>query len=107
MAGDTHIEYRGLVRSTTSLRRDLLGLSSGLRDVTDGIYSRSGQLLRSAGGTHSRFVGNSPSVTVRWLASPHVSVSRDLSWFTAGPFIKESGAGENSRFVRMVVAYRV
>jgi hypothetical protein len=76
------------------------------RDVTDGIYTWSGQLLRSAVGTHSRFVGNSPSVTVRWTVNPHLLMSGDLSGFTAGPFIRESGAGENSTFVRTTMAYR-
>jgi hypothetical protein len=75
------------------------------REVADGIYTWSGQLLRSALGTHSRFVGNSPSVTVRWTMNPHLSVSGDLSGFTAGPFIRESRAGANSTFVRTTVAY--
>jgi hypothetical protein len=76
------------------------------REVADGIYTWSGQLLRSAVGTRSRFVGNSPSVTVRWTVNPHLILSGDLSRFTAGAFIRESGAGENSTFVRTTVAYR-
>jgi len=76
------------------------------REVADGIYTWSGQLLRSAAGTHSRFIGNSPSVTVRWAVNPHLSLSGDVSAFTAGPFIRESGAGENSTFVRTTEAYR-
>jgi alginate export protein len=76
------------------------------REVADGIYTWSGQLLRSAVGTHSRFVGQSPSVTLRWTVNAHLSLSGDLSGFTAGPFIRESGAGENSTFVRTTVAYR-
>ena len=76
------------------------------REVADGIYTWSGQLLRSAVGTHSRFVGQSPSMTVRWIVNAHLSLSGDLSGFTAGPFIRESGVGKDSTFVRMTVAYR-
>jgi alginate export protein len=76
------------------------------REVADGIYTWSGQLLRSAVGTHSRFVGQSPSMTVRWIVNAHLSLSGDLSAFTAGPFIRESGVGKDSTFVRMTVAYR-
>jgi hypothetical protein len=76
------------------------------REAADGIYTWSGQLLRSAVGTHSQFVGHSPSVTVRWTVNPHLSLSGDVSGFTAGQFIRESGAGGDSTFVRTTVAYR-
>jgi hypothetical protein len=76
------------------------------REGQDGIYTWSGQRLRSAAGTHSKFVGQSPGVTLRWTVNPRLSVSGDLSAFTAGPFVRESGAGETSMFVRATVAYR-
>jgi hypothetical protein len=76
------------------------------REVADGIYTWSGQLLRPAVGTRSRFIGTSPSVTVQWGVNPRLTLSGDLSGFTAGPFIRESGAGANSRFVRTTLAYR-
>ena len=43
---------------------------------------------------------------MRWTVNPHLSLSGDLSGFTAGPFIRESGAGGDSTFVRATVAYR-
>jgi hypothetical protein len=76
------------------------------REVHDGIYTWSGRLLRSATGTHSTFVGQSPGVTVRWTVTPRLSVSGDLSAFTAGTFVRESGVGETSTFVRATLAYR-
>jgi hypothetical protein len=76
------------------------------REAADGIYTWSGQLLRSAVGTRARFVGHSPSVTVRWTVNAHLSLSGDLSAFTSGPFIRESGPGKDSTFVRTTVAYR-
>jgi hypothetical protein len=90
---------------------DTVSMSAGWlvfwrREVADGIYTWSGQLLRSAVGTHSRFVGQSPSMTVRWMVNAHLSLSGDLSGFTAGPFIRESGVGKDSTFVRLTVAYR-
>jgi len=76
------------------------------RELADGIYTWSGQLLRSAVGTCSRLVGKSPSVTVRWGVNARLTLSGDLSGFTAGPFIRESGAGATSRFVRTTLAFR-
>ena len=76
------------------------------RQVGDGIYTWSGQLLRSAAGTRATFIGHSPSVTVGWVITPHVSLSGDVSAFTAGPFIRESGGGSTSTFVRTTVVYR-
>jgi hypothetical protein len=76
------------------------------REVQDGIYTWSGQLLRSAMSTQSTFVGQSPGVTVRWSVNPRVSMSGDVSAFTAGAFVRESGADETSTFVRATVAYR-
>ena len=76
------------------------------RETADGIYTWSGQLLRSAAGTQSRFIGNSPNVTLWWTVNPHLSLSGDVSGFTAGPFIRESGSGADSTFARATVAYR-
>jgi hypothetical protein len=76
------------------------------REVADGLYSWSGRLLRSAAGTHATGVGQSPSVTLSWTVSRHLSISGDAAAFTAGPFIRESGGGHTSTFVRTTVAWR-
>jgi hypothetical protein len=76
------------------------------REVADGLYTWSGRLLRSAAGTHATFVGQSPSVTLSWTVSPHLSISGDAAAFTAGPFIRESGGGRTSTLVRTTMAYR-
>jgi hypothetical protein len=76
------------------------------REVADGLYTWSGRLLRSAAGTDATFVGQSPSVTLAWTVSPHLSISGDVAAFTAGPFIRESGGGRTSTFIRTTVAWR-
>jgi len=72
----------------------------------DGIYTTSGSLLRSAAGTHSRFVGHSPGIEAIWQVKGYLSLTGNASIFTAGPFIRESGPARTIRFLAGWVTYR-
>ncbi len=72
----------------------------------DGIYGTPGNLIRSGKDTRQRFVGHSPGVEAEWQISEQISVTGNLSLFTAGPFIRESGPGEDIGFVAGWVTYR-
>jgi len=95
----------------TATPRDDLTITAGWlffwrHRIDDGIYTTSGNLLRSAEGTRSRFVGHSPGVEVLWQMTRHLSVLGNASLFTAGPFIEESGPAETIRFLAMWARYR-
>ena len=74
-------------------------------DLDDGLYAFSGRLLRSGRRTASRFVGNSPGLTLGWEPRRRLSILGHMSIFTAGPFIRETG-GRRSAFVRFCATYR-
>ena len=74
--------------------------------LDDGIYTTSGNLLRSAASGNSRFVGQSPGVEVLWQATRQLSVLGNASLFTAGPFIRESGPAETIRFLAVWARFR-
>lgn len=91
------------------VRRDLVATVGWLmfwrQELRDGIYTVSGRLLRSGLATRARFVGHSPSLTVVWQRYRRLSLSGDLSAFTAGPFIRESGSDQRSLFIRASATY--
>lgn len=74
--------------------------------IDDGIYTTSGSLLRSAEGTRSRFVGHSPGIEAIWRVKRYLSLTGNASMFTAGPFIRESGAARTIRFLAGWATYR-
>ena len=68
--------------------------------VNDGIYGpfvgppiRTGQLSRNP------FVGSSPSVTLTWNATRHVTILANYVHFFAGPFLKETPPGKDMDYV--------
>ena len=74
--------------------------------VEDGIYGpfvgppiRTGQLSRNP------FVGSSPSVTLTWNATRHVTVLTSYVHFFAGPFLKETPPGKDMDYVACWVDY--
>ena len=56
----------------------------------DGIYGIPGNLLRTAEGTRSRFVGHSPGVELEWRVGRHFSVTADAALFPSGAFLQEA-----------------
>ena len=74
--------------------------------VNDGIYGpfvgppiRTGQLSRNP------FVGSSPSVTLTWNATRHVTILANYVHFFAGPFLKETPPGKDMDYVAFWVDY--
>lgn len=76
------------------------------RQLDDGIYGIPGTLLRSGAGTHSRFVGHSPGLEAEWQVTRRLSLTGNASFFTAGPFIQESGPARTIGFVAAWATYR-
>jgi hypothetical protein len=75
--------------------------------VADAIYNVPGGVLRGAGGSHARFVGWSPSLTVTMTFNRHASLSSDLSMFTAGAFLRQIGPHATTRFFGLTFTYRL
>lgn len=67
----------------------------------DGIYDIPGGLLRPAGGSRARHIGDQAEISVGWQASEILSFSASLSAFRAGAFLRDTGP---ARTIRMVGA---
>ncbi|WP_283419686.1 alginate export family protein [Sphingopyxis sp. Geo48] len=67
----------------------------------DGIYDIPGGLLRPAGGSRARHIGDQAEISVGWQASETLSFSASLSAFRAGAFLRDTGP---ARTIRMVGA---
>jgi hypothetical protein len=52
-----------------------------------------------------RYVGNSPSLTVVWTATRHMTVQASYVHFFAGPFLQEIPPGKDINYVTVWLAY--
>jgi len=72
----------------------------------DGVYSPSGQLIRSSGGSDERFVGTAISLTSDWAISRNFTFTAIYSHFFPGIFIKETGAAANIDYFATTFRFR-
>lgn len=67
----------------------------------DGIYDLPGQLIRPAGGSRARHIGDQVEISASWQASELLSFAASLSAFRPGAFIRDTGP---ARTIHMVGA---
>jgi hypothetical protein len=72
----------------------------------DGVYDIAGHLIRSANGSHARFIGTQEEVVVGWQANAALSLTASYSLFQAGRFIKETGPSRTIHMVGLESQYR-
>jgi len=82
----------------TSLTVSAAWLFFWRENLHDGLYDVPGNLIRSGVGTSARYVGSQPSLTVSWDVTRHLSIVADYEHFIAGPFLRESGSGDDLTF---------
>lgn len=76
------------------------------QSLTDGIYNIAGDILRQPGSSNARLVGTQPTLTFTWTPTRHVTVLTTLSYFRAGPFLRETPPGESVTYFTAWWAYR-
>ena len=101
---DLHPQFETTIDRRLTLMADWLFLWR--TETSDGLYSVSGRLLRASAGTSAHFVGHAPGLKLQWQAHRSVFARFDVSTFTAGPFIRESGPGRRITFVSASTSYR-
>ena len=65
---------------------------------TDALYNAGGGVVRTAEAGDSRDVGDEIDLTIIYKASREVKIAGGISQFSAGKFIKESGASDDINF---------
>lgn len=87
------------IRPFESLQADVTAHHFRRASTNDGLYNAGGGVERAAGVTRAATVGTELDVTLTWRLGRHVAGLAGYSRFFPGPFIKETGAAENIRFV--------
>ena len=75
-------------------------------NVLDGVYSVPGFLIRPAGDSKARFVGNRPGMELRWQVDRHIWCQADYGIFYAGRFLKETQPGRNLNYWALWAGYK-
>ena len=75
-------------------------------NVLDGVYSVPGFLIRPAGDSHARFVGNRPGTELQWQVDRHLWLQADYGIFYAGKFLKETQPGRNLNYWALWAGYK-
>ena len=66
--------------------------------LDDGVYAVPGFMIRAAGTSRARYVGDRPGAEIKWQANRHLWVQGDYGVFYAGKFLKETQPGRNLNY---------
>ena len=97
----------GLLRIQKSSSR--MRPTSGAGDVVSyrhAVYTALGSVLRAAGASNSRYIGNELDFLLNWQIDRHLNVYVGYSHFFAGTFIQQTGAHKDIDFAYTAVTYR-
>ena len=74
---------------------------------SDGVYDIPGQLLRPAGTSRARHIGDQIEVLAEWQASDLLGFSVSLSAFRPGAFIRQTGPGRTIGMIALEAAFKL
>ncbi|HJV35374.1 alginate export family protein [Geomonas sp.] len=72
----------------------------------DGLYNNAVALVRSGTRTSARYIGSQPQIQLEWSAQRHLTLVAIYAHFLAGPFLRDSGPGEDVDYVTTWVTYK-
>jgi hypothetical protein len=73
---------------------------------SDGIYTVPYVLVRPAKPSRSAYVGNQPTIQAEWDLQRHFKLELFLTYFRAGPALRESGPGRDLTYIAFRVTFR-
>lgn len=85
---------------------ELSGAAFWRETAGDGIYDVPGQLIRAAGGSSARHIGNQAEVVASWQITPLLACSASLSLFTPGQFLRDTGAAKTIGMAGVETAFK-
>lgn len=72
-------------------------------ETGDGIYSPSGQLLRSGAGSDARYVGTEISLNASWQVTDRLALTGVYAHFFPGRFVEETGSSKDIDYVELTL----
>ncbi len=101
---DVQPSVRAFVSSTMSV---VGGLTLFWRtSPQDGLYGIAVNAQRPGTSSRERFVGRQLAVEVDWARGPHLVYQFTLTYFAAGPYLREAPPGRDVRYLLGWVTYR-
>jgi hypothetical protein len=98
------------VSLTSVLLKNLLFMPSwGVfwrNNVNDGIYTPASTLYRSGNSSNADYIGNQLNMVLLLKVNPHVTFMTSYALFSAGNFIKETGASKNVSYVNADLTFK-
>lgn len=85
---------------------ELSGAAFWRETTGDGIYDVPGQLIRPAGASKARHIGNQVELVASWQVNPLLSCSASLSLFGPGDFLRESGSARTIGMAGFETAFK-
>ena len=76
------------------------------QSLLDGVYNVPGTLIRAAGDSKARFVGQRPGAELRWQVDRHIWFQADYGIFYAGKFLKQTQPGLNLNYWALWAGYK-
>jgi hypothetical protein len=76
------------------------------QSILDGLYNVPGTLIRAAGDSTARFVGQRPGAEARWQVDRHIWLQADYGIFYAGKFLKQTQPGRNLNYWALWAGYK-
>lgn len=72
----------------------------------DGVYNNAVVLVRSGTTTSARYIGSQPQVQFEWDVQRHLTIVAIYAHFLAGPFLRDSGPGQDVDYVTTWISYK-
>ncbi|MFY8194991.1 MAG: alginate export family protein [Novosphingobium sp.] len=72
----------------------------------DGIYDVPGQLIRPAGNSRDRHIGNQIEMGVSWQATQTIAISGSIARFGSGRFLRQTGSADPIYMAGLEAAYK-
>ena len=74
--------------------------------LNDGLYTLAVTPLRTGQKSDERYVGSSPSLTLAWNPTRHITILTSYVHFFAGPFLKETPPGKDMDYFTTWTDYK-
>jgi len=74
--------------------------------IKDGIYGNAVNLVRSGRTSRAHYIGSMPQARLEWSVDRHISFVAIYTHFLAGPFLRETGPGEDVDYLTSWLTYR-
>lgn len=105
-ANMTHLRVAAAFSVSPAVKARIALNSQWRTSERDGVYGAGGGLIRNAGTSQARHVGDGIDLLVIWTISRHATLDLGAGYFASGRFVRESGPDRNMAYATPTFHYR-